>query len=382
MFIPTGILKQDFSQVTICIFTRNRPDLLKQLLKIWSRVNVNVLVLDGSNEDKKLGKTNSDELSNTARITWVEILSMRERMFCAANYLDTELALFLADDDMLPYQSVLKAKKKLRIAKGVDCLYSSPQEFNSRFLYRKSSHGESKLSYSTLQQDSLGRVNEWLHCPIDRHFFGFFRAVKLKKSFLLATQDWPLNDLAWVTLLGPNFELSSLVTCKTLYFKEYDYLKRKIEDPKIFSRQKRLSYPATHYEDPDTWKLILNSIGVLESWYIQLLSSSIEDVEDVHLVSSRVMRMICERGERFLDSYREKEQQIHRTVFFKPSMCTREQVFLSHASRVAFRVWDFLRHTITVRRVSWALINIFSRYYPIARAARADRRDLYSDNSN
>lgn len=253
--------------VTVLIFTRNRQDYLLNLLSYLHHINLNVLVLDGSDVPIQL---NSTEYSNVKKI---DLISLRRRCELASGLLQTKYTCILGDDDFLPYSSIAVGFKILE-SSDLASIVTTPTEFNSRYLKSKSSHGDYALAYSTEEAEAHQRLKKFLEKPMDRQFYGFFRTNDLSVALKSLSQNFDkFSDDEWMVFYPLLFEALFCLIGKSREVKDYIYLKRCMEDPLPLSKNRRVFVNDIHKEIKGNWLTIFENANKRKLFIDQLLKS-------------------------------------------------------------------------------------------------------------
>ena len=115
------------SDCTILIYTYNRPEFLRRSLEYWKDCDVKILVADGSDEPYSIIPENTKYIHCPGK-------TIVERIRILVNKVDTNFAVFVADDDFIGFEALERSVEFLK--RNND--YSSVQGLYTRFWTLKS----------------------------------------------------------------------------------------------------------------------------------------------------------------------------------------------------------------------------------------------------
>lgn len=161
--------KEIFESLTIVIFSKNREDELRNLIEYLEPYKPRILLLDGTPGGYQRISLRSDS-------THVLGSSIAKRAEFASNYLTTEFAALLSDDDLLDMSGVSSAIQYLKSNKAVGCVFSvrnfSDYYVEKRINFRK---------YNLLKESPQERLVDWAKTGSEFYWRGVWRSEDLRK---------------------------------------------------------------------------------------------------------------------------------------------------------------------------------------------------------
>jgi hypothetical protein len=348
--------QHDFDDVTVVILSRNRPNYLLNLAKYWSLSNIKILICDGS--DNPLP---SYDFLNNINLTKFNKVSLSERIQFASSSINTKFSFLQGDDDLIPYESVTRAKNFLNVHSSFDGIWSEPLEFNSSFLYPDLGE-RSYRSFSNDDHNDNKRAVDYLRRSYDMHFHGFFFSEPFKRALSYTSYSLNITDDEWMIFCPIMFEVAMSLNCRTQYFKDFHYLKRRIEEVRIFSRKSRKL--ESHIQEE-----------ILLSWKLNRIQSLWEMFVPQWLESMNRPTLEKEILEKELVEYGRKKQEKGESV--KGNLVTSSSNFserirnyllqnspLYPPARFIYRVTAEIKHYFKGNRVKWTKLKDHDEYYP------------------
>lgn len=258
-----GTNMSDLGLVTIFIPMRQHSLFRDFQLEFWKDFPCKVVIID----DKTitifaLGQLIHQEETNIH-------MDLQDRLEKAIYFLDTTYFLWLGEDDLVDIHFFEKAISSLKLKARQNnsekfAIYSSPREFNFRFLYHKYGHKEYKNRFSTLQESAIARAISMLNRPIDRHFYAIQETVVVKKVFRALTSGTRLPNTLWYRMFPSFFELGCTLLQKTSSDQNIWYLKG---NRRFFIQKSEGKPTSDESQSTDLQELFQENRCELEFWF-------------------------------------------------------------------------------------------------------------------
>lgn len=349
----------DFADVTVFIFTRNRPKFLINLVNYWSLTNIKILICDGSDVP-----VDFQGVKDNVNVSRYNIVSLSERFRVASQVISTKYSFLQGDDDLIPFESILKARRYLEENPSIQGVWREPYEFNSTNLFPKLG-GRAIRRFSNLDESPSNRAVNYLNRAYDLHFHGFFSSDPFKSALAMTAYKGELTDEEWLIPFPVIFELSMSLHCRTLYLEEFDYLKRKMEEVPIFSNRIR----ELQSNIQDEIKLSWGDEQVQSKWkdfvpnWLSLTELTVEDR------STLEARLVAYARSKKPSNVIEKT----RTYSFRVKMRSkamaklRKLTFVYILLRLVYRFWHSAENQISGKAINWTKVGKNPRFYPVSK---------------
>lgn len=285
----------NLSLVTIFIPMREYSLFRDFQLEFWKDYPCKIVVID----DKTITISSLGQLIHQEHTA--SLMDLQDRMERVIDFLDTHYFLWLGEDDLVNVPSLEKAIEILQNRSRNEksdrfAIYSSPREYNFRFLYRKYGHQEYRKRYSTIQDSAITRALSMLNEPMDRHFYALQETVVVKSVFHALTSGVRLVNPLWYRMFPSFFELGCTILQKTLADENIWYLKgnRRFSNQIGKSKLNDDEIELTELQD-----LVKRNLGELEAWcksFANRLSYSQKLTEsEIQSLCQLLVTNLCER---------------------------------------------------------------------------------------
>lgn len=220
------------SNLSVVIFTKDRPNILCGLLQYWSETSATIIVLDASEslETKSLSKY------YRARYFWGE--SFSERAHKIQDLLDTDFTCINMDDDVILTTGAEKAIALLHDQENLIGV-ASVRDFNEKHYNKRNAIGKVKHLHS--ENDPIKRIENWKSTDLRTEYpwYAIWRAspfiVAIESSVPARLEDNYANQFATVgfrltaAAMGKFQIVPFDIYLKRKHFK-YDYQKAKVNN--------------------------------------------------------------------------------------------------------------------------------------------------------
>lgn len=199
---------------TIIIPTYNRPDYLKRLLSYYDSYNIEckIIIADSSSEDNKIENERISSHFSNLNILHVadypDTISPKNKFCDILNYVNSEYALFCADDDFITPNGIrlsidfLDDNSDYSVAHGVSFSFKIKQKTGNMC---KSIWNTRDLPISVTSSDSKSRIYHYMkYFSSNPIFYSVYRTDFLKIIFeetIKYTDDWLLGEQLLIFLV-------------------------------------------------------------------------------------------------------------------------------------------------------------------------------------
>jgi len=233
--------------LTVFIFTRNRPQFLCGLLDYWKLTDAQVMVLDASSSDT------SARICKYYGVGYEWAVSFNERVQLLLKREYTEFALINMDDDLVSHVGATRAIEVLRSDDSVIGV-ASARNFCDQYFDRESLFRKRKFLYS--DKSVIARLNSWSVKGLSPEYpwYAVWRKDSLLRNF---TITFPVIETGGSEDdLSLNFCLSAVAQGKFIKAEFDIYLKRrhsKLQESNIDLLLTEFQAPQTEGTSDESW---------------------------------------------------------------------------------------------------------------------------------
>lgn len=175
------------SKVTLVIFTFNRPEYVMRTILYWSKKNVNVLIMDGSN--KPLDELYIKNFNQKTKYIYYPS-SLCDRIEKSLDLFDTEFVLFHGDDEFFSPEAIESCIKELEKDKElVSCMGHCImfEETNETLMARK--HYSNLIGYKIYENSPIERMVKHMENYEQSTIYGITRTNVWKNAMKLVSNQ-------------------------------------------------------------------------------------------------------------------------------------------------------------------------------------------------
>lgn len=217
---------EEFLQdLTVAIFTKNRRDILIDLISFWEPYAVDILILDGSDNPMT-----EDELClhwPTKRIGLVAAPSLWDRYEMCAARVETRYAIWHSDDDFwLPRVLARAIQRNQDKLENRHAIFSTVQGFSLDYVQKKYSASQWSTEYNLIQESFKSRVSKFSENRANRYFYAIWPSDYFRIALLANAKASRAIQHEKLIFADIGFELSGAVLLKLKCYEQNFILKR------------------------------------------------------------------------------------------------------------------------------------------------------------